>query len=348
MQSPVLKRLLLAVPVVAVSALLAGCPRQSGTGTGGTTASTSNRVVIYCSVDDVFSKPILDELEKETGLDIQPLFDVESAKAAGLANKIRAERNRPRADVFWASTVLQTQLLANEGYLASYESPSAKDIPAEYKDPNGLWTGMGLRARVLISSQPSTEKNLLFVPKNMSGKFAISNPQFGTCSDWVAAYGARLGIDKTADTFKQMKAEGVRILPGNADVALGVADGNLLYGVTDSDDYLSQKLQKKTVYLVKTTENNVLIPGCASMIKDSPNPENARKLLDALLSAQTEGRLTTKMPGVFSVRHLSDAKNWQSGGEDFSFLKNEALPDFTKWRPAWESLRKPLADLFTP
>ncbi len=343
MQSHVLKRLLFvtsSLSVLATVAVLAGCRQQN--------SATDNRVVIYCSVDDVYSKPILDQLRKETGLDIEPLFDVESAKAAGLANKIRAEHNRPRADVFWASTVLQSELLANEGRLAPYVSPSAKDIPAEFKDPKGRWTSMGLRARVLISSRPSTEKSLLFLPSNLSGKFAISNPQFGTASDWVAAYGTRLGIEKTASIFTQMKQAGVRILPGNADVALGVADGNLLYGVTDSDDFLSQKRQSKTVYLVKTTQNNVLVPGCASMIAGAPHPENARKLLDALLSAQTEGRLVKAMPGVFSVRHTSDPKNWQSGGEDFSYLKNEAASDLTKWRTAWEALRKPLADLFTP
>lgn len=338
------QRLLFAAPLLPLAVALAGCRQQ----TSNSTPTASNRVVIYCSVDDVFSKPILDQLERETGLDIQPLFDVESAKAAGLANKIRAEHNRPRADVFWASTVLQTQLLANEGRLASYVSPSAKDIPSDYKDPKGYWTAMGLRARILISSKPSSEKNLLFVPTNLSGKFAIANPQFGTASDWVAAYGTRLGVEKTADTFRQMKSAGVRILPGNADVALGVADGNLAYGVTDSDDYLSQKSQKKTVYLVKTTQNNVIVPGCASMIEGAPHPENARKLLDALLSAQTEGRLVKAMPGVFSVRRPNDTANWQSGGEDFSYLKNEARPDFTKWRTSWEALRKPLSDLFTP
>jgi iron(III) transport system substrate-binding protein len=307
-----------------------------------------NRVVLYCSVDEVFSRPIIAELEKETGLDIEPLFDVESAKAAGLANKLRAEHNRPRADVFWASTVLQSQLLTKEGILAPYVSPSAKDIPAGFKDPEGHWTAMGLRARVLISSRPSTEKSLALVPENLRGRFAIANPQFGTTSDWAAAYGTRWGTQRAASFFGQLQKAGVRVLPGNADVASAVADGNLLYGVTDSDDYLSQKREKKTVYLVKTTQENVLIPGSASLIEGAPHSANARKLLDALLSAQTEGRLVKAMPGVFSVRRLDDPQNWKSGGEDFGFLKGAPREDFSKWRAAWEALRRPLADLLTP
>src|SRR5689334_11540155 len=84
----------------------------------------SNRVVLYCSVDDVYAKPIVAALEKKTGLDIEPLYDVEAAKTAGLANRIRAEKKRPRADVFWSSALLQTLLLQREGLLEKYVSPN--------------------------------------------------------------------------------------------------------------------------------------------------------------------------------------------------------------------------------
>lgn len=320
-----------------VSTLLTGCRQEA-----------SNRVVIYCSVDDVYSKPILAELAKQTGLDIQPLFDVESAKAAGLANKIRAEHQRPRADVFWASTVLQSQMLAEEGMLAPYVSPSATDIPAGLKDPKGFWTGMGVRARVMVTTRDGVSQPLTFIPSNLSGKFAISNPQFGTASDWSAAYASRWGKEKALAYFGKMKQAGVRILPGNSDVAVAVADGNLQYGVTDSDDFLAQRREKKPIFLVKTTQDNVLVPGCASMIAGAPHAENAKKLLDAILSAETEQKLVTGMPGVFSVRHLKEKSNWQSGGVDFSFVTNTPVEDYSQWRPAWKEIRAPLASLLTP
>ncbi len=328
---------LIAAASTLIAVLFAGCQRQG-----------DNRVVLYCSVDEVYSRPLIAILERETGLDIEPLFDVESAKAAGLANKLRAEHNRPRADVFWASTTLQSQLLAHEGLLAPYVSPSARDVPARLKDPQGHWTAMGVRARVLISSRAEGEKSLAVVPANLRGKFAISNPQFGTCSDWAAAYGARWGTSRAARFFSDLKGAGARILPGNADVASAVADGNLRLGVTDSDDYLAQKREKKTVFLVRTTQDNVLVPGSASLLAGAPHEANAKKLLDALLSAQSEARLVKAMPGVFSVRHLDDPKNWQSGGEDFSFLRTAPRDELSGWRMAWEKLRRPLADSLSP
>lgn len=328
----------LAAILILAPLALAGCGSKS-----------DNTVTMYCSVDDVFAKPIIASLEKRTGLDIQPLFDVESAKTAGLANKLRAEKQRPRADVFWASTTLQTEMLANEGLLAKYVPSGAADVPPGFKDPEGRWTAVGLRARIMISGKPGLSQSLTHVPANDPGTFAISNPQFGTASDWCAAYASRWGKDRALALFKKMKAGGVRVLPGNADVALGVADGHLDYGITDSDDFLSQLREGKKVFLVKTLADNVLVPGCASMVEGAPHADNARKLMDALVDAQTEAELVKGMPGVFSVRHLDEDSNWKSGGQDFSFLRTNGRTDaYSEWRPAWESIRVPLADLLTP
>lgn len=317
---------------------LAGCSTKS-----------DNTVTLYCSVDDVFAKPIIADLEKRTGLRIQPLFDVESAKTAGLANKLRAEKQRPRADVFWASTTLQTEMMANEGLLARYVPKGAADVPPAFKDPDGRWTAVGVRARVMIAGDPNLTRPLSYVPASAPGTLAISNPQFGTASDWCAAYASRWGKDRALAYFKKLKAADVRVLPGNADVALGVADGHIQLGITDSDDFLSQLREKKKVYLVKTTADNVLVPGCASMVEGAPHPENARKLMDTLVDAQTEAELVKGMPGVFSVRHLNEDSNWKAGGQDFSFLKTNGRTDaYSEWRPAWESIRAPLADILTP
>ncbi|RYG54128.1 hypothetical protein EON80_32045, partial [bacterium] len=326
---------LITVGALCASLSLWGCRQQAN----------NNRVIVYCSVDDVYAGPVLASLAKRTGLDIEPLYDVESAKAAGLANKIRAEHNNPRADIFWASTVLQSQMLANEKQLAPYHSPSAQDVPDGFKDPQGYWTAIGIRARILVATKPSQQKSLAFTPKNLAGKFAISNPHFGTCTDWVSAYGSRWGKARTLAFFEEMKKAGVRILPGNADVALGVAEGNLEYGIVDTDDFLAQKRENKSIYLVKTTQDNVLVPGSASLVAGAPHRENARKLLDALLSAQSEQELIHQMPGMFSVRHVREANNWKSGGEDFSYLKDTPTEDTAKWLPVWQALRKPLADM---
>ncbi len=333
--------------------LLSGCR---------STPQNQNRVVLYCSVDDVYARPIVAELEKKTGLQIDVLYDVEAAKTAGLANRIRAEKNRPRGDVFWSSALLQTLLLQREGLLQEYLSPSAKDIPVQYKDKKGAWTGMGLRARVIMSNAklPAQKSNGVssqdLLNPFFKNKIGISNPQFGTASDWVASLTVRWGKEKTLNYFRALKKNGVRVLPGNGVVAEKVAHGELMAGVTDSDDYVtfSKKLVggKKSIARANGFEDGVYtmkIPGSVAILKTAPHLENAQKLVDAIVSLEIEELLVKQMPGVLPTRRFP-LDGEQKYDAEFLFVPDsENLTDTAKWADAWLSIREPLAEiLLTP
>jgi len=118
-------------------------------------------VVVYTSVDQFFSEPIFRAFENDTGIRVLPVYDVEATKTTGLVNRLIAEKARPQADVFWSGEFSQTIILKNKSVLAPYQSPSAGDIPARFRDTEGYWTGFGGRARIFIvtptcSTRPST------------------------------------------------------------------------------------------------------------------------------------------------------------------------------------------------
>jgi len=306
----------------------------------------SNRVVLYCSVDSVFARPLIKKLEEKTGLQIDAIFDTEATKTAGLANKIRAEKERPRADVFWSSALLQTLLMNDEGLLDDYKSPAAQDLPERFQGTG--WAGVGVRGRVIVGQLIVGSVPPRFFDLESKGwKIqAISNPQFGTASDWVTAYSSRHGKDKTLAYFKALKASGVQVLPGNGDVAALTAAGKIPFGVTDTDDYLSQIGKAKGMFaVVPTKTENVVVPGAVSVLKNSPNPENAKKLFDAIVSVENETALIKEMPGVFSLRHMDEDSNWKSGKQDFAFLKSAPVDDYSNWPQAWRELREPLNEV---
>ena len=97
-------------------------------------ACDSNRrsVVVYTSLDEVFSRPVLEDFEARTGIRVDEVFDVEADKTTGLYHRLvqEHESGRPRADVFWNSEVARTIQLRRKGVLAPYDSPSASDAPA--------------------------------------------------------------------------------------------------------------------------------------------------------------------------------------------------------------------------
>ncbi|MFM7297089.1 MAG: ABC transporter substrate-binding protein, partial [Planctomycetota bacterium] len=129
------------LPVAALLAVLvsltAGCAKEPD-------------VVVYCALDQIFAEDLVHEFEQRTGLVVRAEFDVEAAKTVGLVARLREERNRPRCDVFWNNEIAHTVALAKDGLLQPYASPSASDIPAQFRDASNLWTGFAARARVLI------------------------------------------------------------------------------------------------------------------------------------------------------------------------------------------------------
>lgn len=72
--------------------LLPGCKGKN---------TPQQEVVVYTSLDKVFSQPILEAFEKETGITVKAVYDSEAAKTTGMVNRLIAEKNSPRADVFW-------------------------------------------------------------------------------------------------------------------------------------------------------------------------------------------------------------------------------------------------------
>ena len=98
------------------------------TACGEKTAAPANEVVIYTSVDQVYSEPVFKTFEEKSGIRVKAVYDVEAAKTTGLVARLEAEKSRPQADVFWNGEFAQTLNLAEKGLFEAYKSPSAADI----------------------------------------------------------------------------------------------------------------------------------------------------------------------------------------------------------------------------
>src|SRR5262252_4547005 len=119
------------VPALVVAAAAALVLWRFSSGTQGPT------VVVYVSHDQVFSEPILKDFEKETGIRVRAVYDTEETKSTGVMNRLIAERSNPQADVYWANEPIRAEVLRQQGIATPYTSPSARDIPKPFRDPNG-------------------------------------------------------------------------------------------------------------------------------------------------------------------------------------------------------------------
>ncbi len=259
-------------------------------------------VVIYTSLDRSFSEPILTEFSKRTGIEVRPVYDTESTKTVGLVNRIRAERNRPRCDVFWNNEILNTLLLAQEGLLRPTTPANAAHYPPGVRDPGSLWHGFAARARVLIVNTellaggppPGSMYDLL--DAKWRGRIGIAKPVAGTTASHVACLFALLGEADAVTYLEGLKANEVSIESGNKSCARNVASGVLAMAWTDTDDAIIEVERGYPVMIVYPDNGpngvgTLFIPNTLTALAGSPNSSGADRLIDYLLSPDVEQRL---------------------------------------------------------
>jgi len=276
------------------------CLAMAGCRSPEPTPNADRSVTVYVSTDRVFSEPVLREYEKRSGVKINAVYDTEETKSTGLANRLLAEKARPQADVFWSNEPVRTLVLKSRDVLASYRSPSAEGIPAALIDADGYWTGFSARMRVIAyntkSVTPSEAPQSIFhlADPKWKGQVAMADPRFGSTSFHVAALYALAGDEKMDDFFRRLKVNGVRIVDGNSVVRDLVARGEVKTGLTDTDDVNVAIEDGQPVGMVLPDKDGLgvpVMPNMVSLIANAPHPEEARKLIDYLLSADVERQL---------------------------------------------------------
>ena len=258
------------------------------------------KVVVYVAHDQDYSEPILKDFEKATGIKVEALYDTEATKTIGLVNRLIAEKNNPRADVFWNNEVMRTVMLKKEGILDSYCSPQATDIANVYKDENCYWTGFAARARVIISNTEKMSED----PKSIydltdskwKGKTCIASPILGTTSTHTAAIFALMGDEDAKKFFIDMKNNGIQILESNSMVRDQVVVGECYFGLTDTDDAYDAVNEGKPVKMIfpdqgKNDIGDLIIPNSIMLIKGAPHPKEAKALIDYILTPAVEEKL---------------------------------------------------------
>jgi iron(III) transport system substrate-binding protein len=256
-------------------------------------------VTVYTAQDSEFAEPVFAGFTETTGVAVRPKYDTESTKTVGLAEAILAERDRPRCDVFWNNEVLNTLRLEKQGLLEVYRPAIAESYPAADRSPRGTWHGFAARARVLVVHRSLLKPDqrphsiLDLTAPRWRGRCGIAKPLFGTTATQAACLFALWGDEKAKDFFQRLKANDVQIMSGNKQVALAVAAGRLAFGLTDTDDAVTEQEKGAPLVIVYPDQEaqemgTLFIPNTLSILRGSPHPQAARRLIDYLLSPPVE------------------------------------------------------------
>lgn len=294
---------LLAAFVLAMMAVVGSCRRRP-----------AEHVVLYVSADEHIARQVIDRFTKQTGIEVKIVGDTEAKKTTGLVERLRSEKANPQADVFWSSEIVQTTALADEGVLDEHLSDATKDWPREWRDGQRRWFAFAARPRVIVFSPqrvPEDQRPATWMDLSQSrwrDRIVIADPRFGTTGTHLGAMLWQWDREVMPGYFSAwaqgVAANNVRLLPsGNAGVVDAVAKGEADLGMTDADDVWAAKARGLEVEFIYPMHGlpegegaatrgealgTLLIPNTVARVKGGPNADQARLLIDFLLSEEVE------------------------------------------------------------
>jgi iron(III) transport system substrate-binding protein len=309
-------------------------------------------VVVYAALDKEFSDPVLRQFENETGITVRAKFDVESNKTTGLANEIIAHAANQRADLFWNNEILHTLRLQREGILEIVNGLDTSDFPDQFVSLSREWFGFAARARVLIVntdllSEDKYPRSILeLASPDWKDRCGMARPFFGTTATHAAVLAVHWGPEKAREFFTDV-AKNASIEGGNKQVAKKVARGELVFGLTDTDDAIIEIEKGAPVAMIFPDQaddqmGTLLIPNTLCVIKNGPNTENAKRLAAFLLRPEVEAQLAAGASAQIPLNRTVDATSRALPSGDCKTMQ----VDFPSAAERWSETRTMLLEIF--
>src|SRR3954464_8113907 len=194
-------------------------------------------VNVYTNREPGLCSATLDEFAKETGVKVNAIFSEQ-----GLAERIKAEGENSPADVLITVDIGRLQEAVDLGIAQPVRSEIlAANIPAQYRDPEGRWFGLSLRARTIYASKGRVKQEVItyeeLADPKWKGKICTRSFQHQYNIALTAAMIVKNGEDKTEEWLKGIKANLAKKPSGGdrdvaKDILAGVCDiglGNTYY-----------------------------------------------------------------------------------------------------------------------
>ena len=264
----------------------------------------SGKVMLYSSMQEAQLQAIEQAFEAK-----YPTVDMEYYYAGGgkLVTKMTTEAQdggQIASDLVWLGDPSDYEVFKAQGWLEPYISPETEHIAPEYMDPEGYYTAgrlvtMGIAWFIGVdeADAPKTWNDLLD-PK-WKGQIIMTDPaQASTTKYWM---GAMMQSEKYGPAFfEKLRDNGVEMESGTTATHNRVADASYQVGICL--DYVSANLiaEGSPMAFHYTTEDVITMTSPIAMLKGCANPDNAKLLMDFILSK--EGQEVLVANNLVSVR----------------------------------------------
>jgi iron(III) transport system substrate-binding protein len=209
---------------VTVRAALLAC----AFGAAALSTAAAGEVNVYSGRQEILIRPLLDEFTAATGIEV----NVVSAKADALLERLRREAMNSPADVLLTVDAGRLIRAKQAGVLQRVRSAVLEAaIPAQYRDPEGYWYGLSVRARPIMYAKDRVSPAELSTYEDLADpkwkdRICVRSSSSIYNQSMLAAMIAHLGVDAT-EAWAQGLVENLARPPqgGDRDQIRAVAAG---------------------------------------------------------------------------------------------------------------------------
>jgi iron(III) transport system substrate-binding protein len=263
------------------------------------TQAESGEVNVYTYREAKLVRPLFDAFTKDTGI----IVNVISA-SSGLEQRIAAEGAHSPADLLLTVDIGRLQDAVNAGIAQPIKSAMLDErVPAQYRDPNGMWYGISMRARVVYASNDRVKQTAItyeeLADPKWKGKICIRSGQHIYNNALFAAFIAHHGEAAAEQWLRGLRANLAAKPSGGdrevaRDIAAGKCDiglGNTYYWALMKNNDPDKKAWADATRVIlpkfKDGGTHVNLSGVV-LPKHAPNKQNAIKLMEWLVGDKAQ------------------------------------------------------------
>ena len=296
----------------------------------------AEQVNLYSARKEALIKPLLDKFTQKTGVSV----NLVTGKADNLITRLRSEGKYSPADLLLTTDVGRLYRAKQQGLTQAITvSDAIETLPVNFRDEQGHWLGLSLRARPLMVSLEKMDVQTItnledITDPQWKGRVCIRSSNNIYNQSMVASLIAQLGEEAAQEWVNGLVKNLARppqggdrdqikaVAAGLCDVA--IANTYYLAGMLSSKDETTQQQAKKVKVIWPNQANrgtHINISGVA-MAKNAPNKDAAAKLIDFLLSEESQFWYATTNHEYPVLADIA----WSELLQSFGTFKTEQVP----------------------
>ena len=279
-------------------------------------------------------------IKAKTGITVPP----DNKNSGQSLAQLVAEKASPVADVTYLGVTFGIQA-RKEGVVTPYKPATWNDIPNGLKDPDGNWftihSGtLGLFVnKAALGNKPVPQSWADLLKPEYKGMVGYLDPtsaavgQLGVMAINLALGGTYENLDPAIKFFKEL-AKNQPIVPKQTSYARVISGEIPILLDYDFNAYRGQYTDKAPVQFVIPKEGTLVFPYVMGLVNKGPNPDNGKKVLDFVLSDESQAMWgNAYLRPVFADRLSAEAKAKFLPDAEYARAKAVDLKSLAKAQP---------------